>query len=443
MFLTKMSLPRRTFLRGVGAALALPLLDAMVPAATALAQTPARRVRRFATAYSPNGMIMDQWTPEGAGALNEFKPILKPFEPFRNHVTIVTNLNTGPQRQGGHALAEPCFFSGIVNPKKTEGSDLQAGTTIDQVLAPIYSKDLMFPSLEICAEDFTTAIGSCEIGFSCAYLNTIAWRTPTQPLPMEIDPRLVFERMFGGSGAGTVEERARRLRDRKSVLDSVSEQARALQGRLVPADRNRIGDYLANIREIETRIEKVEQQNAASPTAVSPAGVPDDYAEHVGLMYDLMVLAFQSDITRVFSFMMGRELSGRVYPNLGVNEPHHAVSHHQNKPERIAQYTKTNIFHAQLIAKYLAKLQATPDGEGTLLDNSVLLWGSGMSNPNIHSFDPLPVVMLGGDSGHLKGNRHIVEAQGKTPMGNLLLSLARSGGVELNSFGDSTGAVSL
>ena len=443
MFLTKMSLPRRTFLRGVGAALALPLLDAMVPAATALAQTPARRVRRFAMAYSPNGMIMDQWTPDAAGALLDLKPILKPFEPFRHHMTVVTNLNTGPQRQGGHALAEPCFFSGIVNPKKTEGSDLQAGTTIDQVLAPVYSKDLMFPSLEICAEDFTTAIGSCEIGFSCAYLNTIAWRTPTQPLPMEIDPRLVFERMFGGSGAGTAEERARRLRDRRSVLDSVTAQARALQARLAPADRNRIGDYMANIREIETRIEKVEQQNAASPDVVSPAGVPDDYAEHVGLMFDLMVLAFQADITRVFSFMMGRELSGRIYPNLGVTEPHHAVSHHQNKPERIAQYTKTNIFHAQLVAKYLAKLQATPDGEGTLLDNSVLLWGSGMSNPTIHSFDPLPVVMLGGDSGHLTGNRHIVEAEGKTPMGNLLLSLARSGGVELNAFGDSTGTVSL
>lgn len=443
MFVTKMSLPRRTFLRGVGAALALPLLDAMVPAATALAQTPARRVRRFASAYSPNGMIMDHWTPAAPGELTDFPLILKPFEPFKDYVTVVTNLNTGPQRQGGHALAEPCFMSGVVHPKKTEGYDLEAGTTLDQVLATKYSEGLMFPSLEICAEDFTTAVGSCEFGFSCAYLNTISWRTPTQPLPMEIDPRLVFERMFGGAGGGSPEQRAARLRNRRSVLDSVSEQARLLQAKLAPSDKARLDDYLANIREIEERIGRVEKQNAASPNLVSPAGVPDDYEEHVGLMFDLMVLAFQADITRVFSFMMGRELSGRIYPNLGVTEPHHAVSHHQNKPERIAQYAKTNAFHAQLVSKYLARLQATPDGEGTLLDNSLLLWGSGMSNPNIHSFDPLPVVLLGGDSGHLRGGRNLVQEEGKTPMGNLLLALAQSGGTELTQFGDSTGVVSL
>jgi hypothetical protein len=260
---------------------------------------------------------------------------------------------------------------------------------------------------------------------------------------MEIDPRLVFERMFGGAGGGSPEERAARLRNRKSVLDSVSEQARLLQATLASSDKARIDDYLTNIREIEQRIARVEQQNAASPELVSPAGVPDDYAEHVGLMFDLMVVAFQADITRVFSFMMGRELSGRIYPNLGVTEPHHAVSHHQNKPERIAQYAKTNAFHAQLVSKYMAKLQATPDGEGTLLDNSLLLWGSGMSNPNIHSFDPLPVVLLGGDSGHLKGGRNLVQEEGRTPMGNLLLALAQSGGVDMESFGDSTGVVSL
>jgi hypothetical protein len=436
-----MSLPRRTFLRGLGATLALPLLDAMIPAATALAQTAAKPVRRFGAAYSPNGMIMSQWTPSTDGPGFELPPILKPFEPFRSHLNVVTNLGTGPQRGGGHALAEPCFMTGIVNPRKTEGSDIEAGVTIDQVLATKYSEGLTFPSLEVCAEDFTTAIGSCEIGFSCLYLNTISWKTPTQPLPMEIDPRMVFERMFGGA-TGTPEQRAIRLRNRKSVLDGVSQQARVLQTRLTPVDRSRIDDYLQNVRDIEQRIERTEGQNAKSPTLVSPAGVPDDYGEHVGLMYDLMVLAFQSDITRVFTFMMGRELSGRTYPNLGINEPHHAVSHHQNKAERIEKYATTNAYHAQLVAKYLAKLQATPDGEGTLLDNSLFLWGSGLSNPNIHTFDPLPVVLLGGDSGHLKGNRHLVQKEG-TPMGNLMLALARSGGAELDKFGDSNGAVSL
>lgn len=441
MFLPKNALPRRTFLKGVGAVVALPLLDAMIPAATALAQTAARPVKRFGGAYSPNGMIMSAWTPSTTGTSFELPPILKPFEPYRDYLTVVSNLQTGPQRQGGHALAEPCFMTGVVNPKKTEGSDLEAGTSIDQVLAAEYSKGLTFPSLEICAEDFTTAVGSCEFGFSCAYLNTISWRTPTQPLPMEIDPRRVFERMFGGGG-GTAEERAVRLRNRRSVLDTVTEQARQLQAKLAPADRSRVGDYLQNIRDIEARIEKTEARNAQSPDLVSPAGVPDDYEEHVALMYDLMATAFQADITRVFTFMMGRELSGRIYPNLGVTEPHHAVSHHQNKPERIAKYAATNAFHAQLVAKYLAKLKATPDGNGTLLDNSLLLWGSGMSNPNIHTFDPLPVVLLGGNSGAFKTGRHVSLPEG-TPMGNLLLGLAQAGGARLEKFGDSTGAVSL
>jgi hypothetical protein len=258
---------------------------------------------------------------------------------------------------------------------------------------------------------------------------------------MELDPRLVFERMYGGSG-GSAEQRAARLRNRKSVLDGVTAQARQLQAALAPADKVRVNDYLQNIREIEQRLERVEQQNASSPTLVSPAGVPDDYAEHVGLMYDLMAMAFQADITRVFTFMMGRELSGRIYPNLGITEPHHAVSHHQNNPDRIQKYATTNTFHAQLVAKYLEKLKSIPDGEGTLLDNSLLLWGSGMANPNIHTFDPLPVVLLGGDSGRLKGGRHVIEKEG-TPMANLLLTLAQNGGVETERFGDSTGTVSL
>jgi hypothetical protein len=251
----------------------------------------------------------------------------------------------------------------------------------------------------------------------------------------------VFERMFGGD-AGTPEQRAMRLRRRKSVLDGVAQQARQLQVGLTPADRTRVDDYLQTVREIEQRIARTEQQNAKAPMLASPAGVPDDYGEHVGLMFDLMAVAFQADITRVFSFMMGRELSGRTYPHLGINEPHHAVSHHQNKAERIEKYTTTNVYHAELVAKFIKKLQSTPDGDGTLLDNSLMLWGSGLSNPNIHTFDPLPVVLIGGDSGHLKGERHLVQKPG-TPMGNLLLSMAKNAGADLDSFGDSNGTVTL
>ena len=440
MFVTKMALLRRTFLRGVGATLALPLLDAMIPASTLLAQTAARPVRRFGAAYSPNGMILSHWTPSTAGTAFDLPLILKPFEPFRSHLVVVSGLHSGPERSGAHALAEPTFMSGVIHPKRTEGYDIEAGTTIDQVLAPRYSEGLMFPSLEVCAEDFTTQIGSCEIGYSCAYSNTISWRTPTTPLPMELNPRLVFERMFSG-GSGTAEQRAARLRRRQSVLDAVTQQAGLLQNGLAPADRSRLGDFLQNVREIEQRIERSEQQSAQSTSVEMPIGVPEDYSEHVGLMFDLMAVAFETDITRVFTFMMGRELSSRTYPQVGVNEPHHAVSHHQNKPERIQQFAATNTYHAQLVARFLGKLQSTPDGEGSLLDNSLLLWGSGLSNPNVHSFDPLPVVLLGGDSGHLKGGRHI--AVKETPIANLHLALARKGGVELKAFGDSTGEVEL
>jgi hypothetical protein len=442
MFVTKFALPRRTFLRGVGATLALPLLDAMIPAATALAQTAAKPVRRFGAVYSPNGMIMGQWTPEATGRDFDLPLILKPFASFQDKMVVVTGLHNGPQRQGGHALAQPCWITGVLNPKQTEGFDIEAGISIDQALANQYSGDTPFRSLEIAAEDFTTQVGSCEIGFSCAYLNTISWRTATNPLPMELNPRLVFERMFGG-GVGTAEQRATRLRNRRSVLDMVAGDATTLQARLAPADRGRLNDYMQNVREIEQRIERTEQQNASSPVSGdAPIGVPDDYSEHVGLMFDLMTVAFQADITRVFGFMMGRELSSRTYPQLGVVEPHHAVSHHQNKPERIAKYAATNAYHAQLVAKHLAKLQQTADGNGTLLDNSLLMWGSGMSNPNVHSFDPMPVVLIGGDSGHLKGNQHVRVEDG-TPMANLLLTLARNGGVETDKFGDSTGTVPL
>ncbi|NOT44336.1 MAG: DUF1552 domain-containing protein [Acidobacteria bacterium] len=440
MFLTKKALPRRTFLRGLGATVALPLLDAMVPAATALAQTAAVPVRRFAAAYSPNGMILDHWTPATVGKDFALPMILQPFEPFRDHLLVVSGLHSGPSRAGAHALAEPTFMSGVIHPKRTEGADIEAGTTIDQVLARRYGADTLFPSIEICAEDFTTQVGSCEIGYSCAYSNTISWRTPTTPLPMELNPRSVFERLFSG-GAGTPEERAARLRRRQSVLDAVAVQARSLQQTLAGPDRQRVDGFLQNVREIEQRIERAEKDGQVSTTLDAPIGVPESYSEHVGLMFDLMAVAFEADLTRVFTFMMGRELSSRTYPEVGVNEPHHAVSHHQNDPERIAQYAATNTYHAQLVARFLARLESVREGDATLLDNSLLLWGSGLSNPNVHSFDPLPVVLLGGDSGRLSGGRHLPQTD--TPMANLLLSLAQGGGVEIDRFGDSTGTVSL
>jgi hypothetical protein len=440
MFVFKKALPRRTFLRGVGATLALPLLDAMIPASTALAQTAARPVRRFGAAYSPNGMILDHWTPAASGTSFDLPMILKPFERHRDHLVVVSGLHNGPERGGAHALAEPTFMSGVINPRRTEGSDIEAGTTIDQLLAPTYSAGLTFPSLEVCAEDFTTQVGSCEIGYSCAYSNTISWSSPTTTLPMELNPRLVFERMFSGGG-GTPEQQAARMRRRQSVLDAVATQARELQGGLAATDQRRLSDYMDHVREIEQRLERAEQQAAQSVTMDAPVGIPEAYAEHVGLMYDLMAVAFEADVTRVFAFMMGRELSSRTYPEIGVNEPHHAVSHHQNNPERIQQYATTNAYHAELVARFLDTLKSIPDGEGTLLDNSLLLWGSGLSNPNVHSFDPLPVVLLGGDSGHLRGGRHIT-ADGQ-PVGNLHLALAQRGGVELAQVGDSNGTVDL
>jgi len=440
MFVTKKALPRRTFLRGMGVTLALPLLDAMVPASTALAQTAAQPVRRFGAAYSPNGMILDMWTPAETGTGFELPLILKPFERHREQLLVVSGLNSGPSRAGAHALAEPTFMSGVWHPKRTEGSDIEAGTSVDQLLAQKYSEGLTFPSLEVCAEDFTTQVGSCEIGYSCAYSNTISWRNPTTPLPMELNPRLVFERMFSGGG-GTPAQQAARLRRRESILDAVTAQARQLQTGLAAADRSRLGDYMDHVREIEQRLERAEQQSAQSVTMNSPIGVPEEYSEHVGLMFDLMAVAFEADITRVFSFMMGRELSARTYPEVGVNEPHHAVSHHQNNPERIMQFATTNAYHAELVSRFLDTLQQIPDVDGTLLDNSLLLWGSGLSNPNVHSFDPLPVVLLGGDSGHLQGGRHLA-ADGQ-PIANLHLALAQRGGVEIDRVGDSTGTVDL
>jgi hypothetical protein len=437
MFLTRRALPRRTFLSGMGAAVGLPLLEAMVPAMTALAQTPARPRPRFGAVYFPNGAIMEQWIPDQVGQGFEFKPILKPLESFKDSMVIVSNLTRShPGSQvGDHAVSAAGFLTGVW-PKRTEAEDVFANTSIDQVVAQQIGQETPFPSLEVATEDFTGYVGACSPGFNCAYLNTISWRTPSTPLPMDINPRVVFERMF--DGGATAAQRASRMREQRSLLDSIAEEAGRLQRNLGTRDRARVSDYLDNVREIERRLQRAEAHAGSDVTFDAPVGVPDSFEEHVALMFDLLALAYQADVTRVFSFMLSRELSQRTYPQIGVTEQHHSVSHHGNDAQKIAQNVKVNTYHATLFAKFLEKLRTTPDGDGSILDHSLIIYGGGMGNPNPHASDPLPVVAIGGGAG--KGHRHIQLSQ-RTPVGNLWLEIANRYGSPLESFGDSTGRV--
>jgi hypothetical protein len=441
MFITKMSLPRRTFLRGMGVTVALPLLEAMVPALTATAQTAANPVRRFGAVYLPHGKILDQWTPAAEGRGFEFTPILKPLEAFRDHVCVVSGFD-GPKdpAAGGHATAPAMWLTGA-SPKKTEGVDVRNEVTIDQIIAKTIGQTTPFPSLELATEDFTGFIGACDVGYSCTYMNTIAWAAPTVPLPMEINPRVVFERLFGGTG--TLEQRMERMRTRRSILDSVSESAERLQRGLGARDRTRMSEYLDDLREIERRIERATH-TAATDLAVpaAPIGVPDAFEEHVALMFDLMAVAYQADLTRVFTFMMARDLHNRTYPQVGVDEPHHGLSHHQNKADKIARFAKINTYHVGLFAKFLARLKATPDGDGSVLDHSVILYGSGMGNANVHSHVALPYLVAGTGAGAIQGGRHI-RAQNHEPSGNVLLSVLDKFGVAQDRVGLSTGRVDL
>ena len=432
MFISKLALSRRTFLRGAGAAVALPLLDAMIPAFTPLAKAAAAPKTRFGAIYIPNGAIVDELFPKSFGTNWEFTPILKPLEPFKNQLLVVKNLTRShPGSQvGDHAVSVGGYLTGVW-PKRTEAEDVFANTTIDQVVAKQIGQDTPLPSLEVATEDFTGYVGACSPGFSCAYLNTISWSSPTTPLPMEINPRLVFERLFGQ--AGTVASRASRARTEKSVLDSITAEASDLRKTLGTRDRTRVSEYLDNLREIERRIQKAEAHGSSNVTVGAPIGVPDSFEEHVGLMYDLVAAAWQADVTRVFSFMLSRELSQRTYNNIGVTEQHHTVSHHGNDPDKIAKNVKINTYHMQLFAKFLDKLRSTEDGDGTLLDHAVVFSGGGMGNPNGHLTDPLPVLGLGGGLG--KGYRHI-ELPVRTPVGDLWLSVAHKFGNNMKQFGD-------
>ena len=447
MFITRKALPRRTFLQGMGAVVALPLLDAMVPAATALAQTAARPARRFGAVYVPHGLLQSQWLPATTGRDYEMSPILKPLEPFRDRMVVLSGLTAGPTVQnGGHAVAPASYLTGNVQPKQTENTDVRASITLDQVMARAIGQDTVFPSLEVATEDFSTSLGACDTGYSCIYMNTISWAGDATPLPMETNPRAVFERMFGG-GATRAERQARMASDR-SILDGAIESARRLQARLNARDRGRLDQYLENVREIERRISRAEAQASRDPMDLeAPVGPPESYDEHVALMFDLLAIAFQSDVTRVFTFMAMRDISSRAFPQIGVPDPHHALSHEANgrsdDPNQQVKFARVNTHHTALFAKFVERLAGTPDGDGSLLDHSMVLYGSSMSNANDHTHSPLPLMVLGGGGGQVRRGGEHIASPANTPMANLLLAMARKSGVPLERFGESTEAMDI
>jgi hypothetical protein len=434
MFITKKHLSRRTMLRGVGAAMALPLLDSMLPAQTPLTKPTVR----IGFVYLPHGAIMNQWTPAAEGAGFEFSPILKPLEPLRDYVNVISGLgHKAADTTAVHSLSPTTWLSGV-RPKPTQGVDAFAGVTADQIAAREIGQDSLLPSLELATEDNSALIGACDRDYGCIYMNTLSWRTPTTPLPMEINPRKVFERLFGSGGS--TEERAARIKEDRSILDQITADAGALQKTLGSKDRAMVGDYLESVREIERRIQKAGQQQLDSYSELpeAPVGIPYAFEEHINLMYDLLALAYQTNVTRVFTFMVAREESNKTYPQIGVHDGHHATSHHQNKPEKIEKLVKIQSYHIGLFARFLDKLKSTPDGDGSLLDHSVLLYGSNMSNSNVHNHFPLPNLLVGGGAGTLKGGRHL-RYEDHTPMTNLLVSAMDKAGIRQETLGDSTG----
>jgi hypothetical protein len=434
-FVTKHNISRRALLRSAGVSLAMPLLESMLPPLTAQAKTP---VTRLGFVYVPHGAVMEKFTPATIGANFEFSPILKPLEPFRERVAVISGLdNKTADNAGVHSLGPPTWLSGV-RPAAKEG-DIRAGTTADQIAAAHLGQATQFPSLELATEDHSNLIGACDGGYSCTYINTISWRTPTTPLPMEINPRIVFERLFGEGGSRA--QRLARVNQDRSILDAITGQANKLKLQLPSPDRYTLDQYLENVREIERRIQLAEKASASSIEVPSaPAGVPETFEDHVKLMFDLQALAWQTDITRVSTFMMARELSQRTYPQVGAPDPHHSISHHEDRQEKLEALARIQQYHAQLFAYFLDKLRTTADGEGSLLDHSLIMYGSNMSNSNLHNHFPLPVVVAGRGSGRFQGNRHLRYAD-RTPMTNLLLGLLNKLNVPIEQLGDSTGAV--
>ena len=439
MIITKKAIPRRAVLRGIGATLALPLLDGMVPALSAIRNTPAKGMRRFGVVYVPNGMAMEYWTPTGEGTAFEFSPVLQPMAPFRDRTLVLTGLNPGPGG-GAHAGAATKFLTSVPGKQSDGAAEIQAGTSIDQFLGRELGQYTQLSSLEL-ALDGRDFAGSCDAGRSCAYTNTISWRTPTTPLPMENNPRVVFERLFGDSGSTDPAVRLTRIKEDRSILDSVTEKVADLQRGIGPADRHKISQYLDAVRDVERRIQKAEEQNSqALPVVQQPAGVPPTFGEHMRLMFDLQLLAYQVDLTRVVTFMVGREISGRTYNEIGIPDAHHPLSHHFDDSTKIGTMSKINTYHVSLFADFVEKMRSTPDGDGSLLDHSLLLYGAGMSNSNAHAARNLPIMLVGGAGGGFKGGRHIKYPE-DTLAANLLMAIMEKLGVPMEQVGNSNGTL--
>jgi hypothetical protein len=439
MFVTKKALSRRTVLRGMGTAVGLPFLDAMVPAfaPAAAAKSPVR----FGVVYHPNGIIYDQWLPKGAGSQFELSPTLKGLEPFRDKLIVVTGLFSDQAEANGdgggdHSRACGSYLTGV-HVKKSDTS-LENAVSMDQIVAKKYERETQLSSLQMTADE-NSLLGSCDLGYSCAYSSTISWLTPTLPLMAENNPRVLFERMFGSSDSTDPRVRAARLQQDQSLLDSVNDRVSQLQRQLGHADNRKMNDYLASLRDVERRIQKAEEQSSKElPDVAQPAGIPDNFDAHVRLLYDLQLLAYQADLTRVITFMYGREQTGRPYPQIGIPEPHHPLTHHQGNPDKMDKCAKIQRYHIALFTDYLEKLRKTQDGDGSLLDHAILLFGSGISNSDRHTHGPLPTFIVGGGSGTLKGGRHLVYPE-HTPLTNLQLTLLNKLGVPAESLGDSNG----
>jgi len=439
MFIPRLAIPRRTILKGLGTALALPLLDAMAPAFSRRALAASKPAHRFQTFYVPNGMAMDYWTPKGEGAAFELSPILEPLAPYRNQMVVLSGIKASWNYI--HAGASGSFLTGTPRGGKNE-IEIFADVSMDQLLARHFANDTQVASLEL-SMDAPANAGACTGNLSCVYTHTLSWKSATQPLPMEWNPRAVFEKLFGDSGSTDRKAREARLRQHKSILDSVQDKLASLQRELGPGDRSKVDEYTDAIRDVERRIARAEEQHDLElPTIDQPQGAPPVFEDHLALMLDLQLLAFQSDLTRVISFMIGKEQSARPYPQIGVPEAHHPLSHHNELPELIAQMSKINRYHVQLFSQYLAKLRATPDGDGSLLDHTTILYGAGISNSQRHSGDNLPLLLMGGSSGRIKGGRHLKYTD-KPMMANLLVTLMDKMDVPVDHVGGSNGKLQI
>jgi hypothetical protein len=441
MFLTKKHIPRRTFLRGVGTTLALPFLESMLPAGSSVARAAEIVPTRFAGVFIPHGAAPGYWVPESSEPGFAFPYIWEPLEPYRESVVLMSGLwskssESPPGVTGADHFVGAAFLC-AEQPKKTTGADIRAGTTIDQIIAQRVGQESLLPSLQLGVEDPGANSSNCGEGYSCAYTNSISWQTPTRPLPMEINPQVVFERLFGDGG--TPEERAARREQQRSILDSVTGSLKRLRVKVSHSDRLRLEQYEADVREIERRLEIAAKASTEAPEMAMPYGVPPSFADHIELQFDLLALAFQADITRVATLLYARDLTNRVYPESGTNISFHGGSHHAEDPGRIAQYARLNRYHVQTLAHFVDKLASIPEGDGTLLDHSLVLYGSNMGNSNQHTHFDVPHVLIGGASGQVKGDRHLAYQTRTVPTGNLLLSIMDLYGEHRDHFGDSTG----